>query len=271
MLVDTHCHVNMMIKDPFDVALTREQVIAAQTIVNQAQQHGITTIINVGTSLVESRNCIELARTYAPVYASIGIHPNDCTQTWRTDFDELKKLLRNKQEHKIVALGECGLDFHYPDFNKQRQLDAFKAHLECALEYALPVIVHTRQARDETLRALEPYAGELQATIHCFSEDLSFAQQVIAWKLYIGIGAPITYPKNERLRQIVTAVDLSSIVLETDAPFLPPQSLRGKQNHPQHIALIAQFIAQLRGTTHHDVAQQTTRNALTLFGIASSS
>jgi TatD DNase family protein len=264
-LIDTHCHINNMVKKEFDIPLTPADLPLAQEIIDQAAHEKISTIINVGTSVAESKNCILLAQQFSSIYASIGIHPNDCSTAWRADFDELAKLAQQKEEHKIVAIGECGLDFHYPDFNVQRQKDAFKAQIELALEHALPVVVHTRQAPDETLRVLEEYAHQLRATIHCFSEDLSFAQQVIAWNMVIGIGGTITYPKNDQLRDVVKKVDLTSIVLETDAPFLPPQIIRGQQNHPKYIATIAHYIAELRNEPFETVAAQTTQNATALF------
>lgn len=268
MLIDTHCHINMMIKKEFDVALTTQEVQAAADIIQQAADYNVTRIINVGTSLIESKNCVTLATHYQHVYAAVGIHPNDCTSSWMDDLKELAPLLRNKEQNKIVGIGETGLDRHYPDFNLPRQKDAFKAQIELALEYDLGLVVHTRDARDETLRSIEEFKGQIKrGVIHCFSEDQDFATQVIEWGLYIGIGGALTYPKNIALRDIVCNVSLDNIVLETDAPFLPPQSIRGKQNHPQQIATVADFIAHLRNEPMETVAEITTRNATRLFNI----
>ena len=257
-----------MVKNTFDTALSPEEIIHAHTIIQQAEQHDVTTIINVGTSLVESLNCIALARTYAHVWAAVGIHPNDCTSTWRADITELEKLVHNKEEHKIVAIGECGLDRHYPDYNIQRQKDAFKAQIELSLENNLALIVHTRDAADETLRSLEEFKGQIQrGIIHCFSEDQSFADTVIEFGFAIGLGGTITYPKNAALRAIASSVPLDSIVLETDAPFLPPQIIRGKQNSPEQIKTIATYLAELRQTSYEDVAERTTKSALRIFNL----
>lgn len=268
MLIDTHCHINMMVKTTFDVPLTPEQINDAQHIIAQAAQHNVTRIINVGTSLVESKNCMALAQQYPHVDAAIGIHPNDLTSTWRQEVKELAHYAQRKDELKIVAIGECGMDFHYPDYNVAQQKDAFKAQIELALEYDLALIVHTRQAPDETLRSLEEFKGQItRGVIHCFSEDQSFATTCIAWGYVLGIGGTLTYPKNNELRSIFSTIDLQHIVLETDAPFLPPQVMRGKQNHPQNIALIAQFLAELRQESVDLVAQQTTANAQQLFDL----
>jgi TatD DNase family protein len=266
MLIDTHCHINMMVKKDFDVPLTQEQINDAQKIIDQAAKHNVTRIINVGTSLIESLNCIALAKQYDGVFATVGIHPNDCTELWRTDLKEIEHLLKQKEEKKIVGVGEIGLDRHYPDYNLKRQKDAFRAQIELALKYNVAIVVHTRDARDETLRVLEEYKNELQrGIIHCFSEDQDFADDVIAMKFAIGIGGPVTYPNNDRLRQIAQQTILENIVLETDAPFLPPQEMRGKQNHPQYIELIAHYIAYLRNTSFEHIAQMTTKNAEQIF------
>ena len=268
MLIDTHCHINMMVKKEFDVVLTSEQITQAHTVVAQAAQNKVTTIINVGTSLIESKNCITLAQNNPSVFAAIGIHPNDLTNNWSADLKELVSLLKDTKKNKIVGIGECGLDFHYPEYNLQRQKDAFKAHIEITLEHNLGLIVHTRDAPDETLRCLEEFKGQItRGIIHCFSEKQDFARTVIDWGFVIGIGGIITYPKNNYLREIVSSIKLSDFVLETDAPFLPIQSMRGQQNSPQYIFNIAQYIAQLREEPLEKIAGETTANAQRIFNL----
>ncbi len=270
MLIDTHCHINMMIKKTFDTFLQKSDFSQAKQVVADAQAQGITTIINVGTSLPESLNCIALAKQLDPVFATIGIHPNDCTATWRKDLNELISLIQNKKINKIVGVGECGIDRHYPDYNLSRQQDAFKAQIDLALEHNLALVVHSRDAYDETLKILEQYNRDItRATMHCFSYDQDYANTIISWGFKLGIGGTITYPKNNALRTIVKKINLLSIVLETDAPFLPPQTIRGKQNHPEHIKTIAEFIAKLRNEPFKKIATQTTQSARQLFGLIS--
>ena len=266
MLIDTHCHMNMMVKKPFDILISEAEKKAADAIVQQAADAGVTRIINVGTSLPESLNCVELARHYPGVYAAVGLHPNDCTEQWMEDLKEIKALI--KEENKVVAIGECGVDKHYPGYNIQRQKDAFKAQVELALENDLALIVHSRDAYDETLYVLDEFAGQIKrGVIHCFSEDKAFADHAIAQNFVIGIGGPLTYPKNNELRKIFTELPLEKIVLETDAPFLAPQSIRGKQNSPAQIKTIAEFLADLRGASLEAIANQTTDNAVKLFQV----
>jgi len=266
MIIDTHCHLNMMVKKSFDTLLTKEECQSAQKIINAAKYAHISTIINVGTSLPESLNCVALAQQYACVYATVGLHPNDCTAAWQADFKEIQKLAVNKEKNNIVGIGECGMDFHYPEYNIQRQKDAFKAQIELALKHDLALIVHTRDAGHETLQVLEEFAhNNLRGTIHCFSEDLAFAETAIAWGFVLGIGGTITYPKNTILRDVVKSVGLKNIILETDAPFLPPQSLRGTENTPANLQLVAHYIAELLETSFENVTQQTTHNAHRIF------
>ncbi len=267
MLIDTHCHINMMVKSTFDTPLQESDIPHAKKIIETAHNNDVSIIINVGTRAIENQNCILLARTFNSVYATVGIHPND-SDTWQEDFELLKKWVLNKKDNKVVGIGECGIDMHYPDYNFNRQRDAFKAQIELALENNLALVIHSRDAYDETLRILEEYKNNIsRATMHCFSYDTAFAQAVIEWNFVLGIGGTLTYPKNQELRNCVTNIDLKNIVLETDAPFLPPQAIRGKQNHPQEIKTIAKFLADLRGETFDNIAHETTDNALKLFGL----
>jgi TatD DNase family protein len=228
----------------------------------------VDLIINVGTSRVESDNCVTLAQDFTHVYAAIGTHPNDATDSWKADTAHYKKLAKFKYDNKIVAIGEIGLDYHYPNYNKQLQYDVFKAQIEIALEFDLALIIHTRDAHDETLTILEEYKHQgIRGVIHCFSEDVPFAKHAQELGFMLGIGGTITYPKNELLRDVCKAMPLSSLILETDAPFLPPQPLRGTQNSPTNIPMIAQYLADLKGVTLQDVASSTTNNARTLFTI----
>lgn len=268
MLIDTHSHINIMVKNSFDTLMQTEDFINSRNIVLEAATNNVTKLINVGTSLIESKNCIALASRFENVFAAIGIHPNDLTADWKKDLNDLKKDLQNKKRNKIVAIGECGMDKHYSDFNLQRQEDAFKAQIELALENNLAIIVHSRDAYDETLKILEEFKKDVKrGVIHCFSEDLNFAQTTISWGFVIGIGGTLTYPKNNVLREVAKIISLKDIVLETDAPFLPPQIMRGQKNHPKNILIIAKYLAELRNEEFELIAKQTTENALRVFEI----
>lgn len=265
MFVDTHCHINMMTKKTFDRHIDHNDLLQAQLIVSQALENNVGTIINVGTSIIENYNCIAIAQKFDCVYATVGIHPNDIND-WRADLRQIKQWITSKEKNKIVAIGECGIDRHYPGYDLQKQKDVFKAQIEYALEYDLALVVHSRDAYDETLSVLEEYRHSIKrAVMHCFSYDTSFAKTVIEWSFMIGIGAAVTYPKNETLREVVRQITSKHIVLETDAPFLPLQTMRGKQNHPQYIKDIAAYVSTLCSESVDTIETVTTQNAYTLF------
>jgi len=258
-----------MIKNKFNVPLAASQMPAGQQIAQEAEQFGVTYIINVGTSVVESENCIMLARHIKNNYATVGIHPNDCSKNWLNDFKKIEKFTENKKKHNIIGVGETGLDYHYPNHNKQRQKDAFKAHVELSLEHQLPLVIHTRDAGNDTLEILQPYKKEnIKGVFHCFSQDQTFANYAInELNFLIGIGGVVTYPKNDQLRNIVATIGLDNIILETDAPYMPPQIIRGKKNHPKYIRTIAEYLAGFLESDFKTVEKKTTENALELFAL----
>ncbi len=266
MLIDTHCHLNMMVKKKFETPLTSSELSQTKTIIDEAKKNGVDKLITIGTSVIESKNSVKISQKYSSVYATVGIHPTDCKTEWHSDLQKIKKLIREKEHFKIVGIGECGIDLHYPDYDILCQRDAFRAQIDLALEHNLALVIHTRDAFEETWKILDQYKGEInRGVLHCFSEDLSFAQHFIDQGYVIGITGAITYPKNETLRDIVRVVPLENIILETDAPFLPPQHIRGKQNHPREIKTIAQKVAEVRNISFEEVAKQTTKNADRVF------
>ena len=271
MLIDTHCHIPMIVQhqkldSDTTIPLKETEIHQVQEVINDAKHAGVTLLITIGTNVIESTNCCLLASRYKEIYASVGLYPHECTDSWQHDLYDIKKLIDSNE--KIIAIGECGLDYHRPSYNKARQHDAFKAHIEVALQYKKALVIHTLDASDDTWNIVESYKHNLKrAVFHCFSENLDFAQEVVSRGYYIGIPCTITYPKNEKLRTIVSTCGLNSVVLETDAPYIPPQHVRGKLNHPRNIAVTAQYIAQLLEISLDDVAQTTTKNAKRLFGL----
>ncbi|HEX2977834.1 MAG TPA: TatD family hydrolase [Candidatus Babeliales bacterium] len=266
ILCDTHCHINIMVKKTFDTPLLPEHFPLAKTIIDQAAEAGVNRIINVGTSFIESQNCVLLAQHFPNCFAAVGIHPNDATENWRADLEKIEKLIIADNEKNIVAIGECGLDFHYPDFDRARQEDAFRAQIELALKYDRALIVHTRDAAYETLAIIDEFRDRnLRGVIHCFSEDMKFAQEVMKRDFFIGIGGPLTYPKNNALREVFLNVPLERILLETDAPYLPPQEIRGKQNSPAQLKTIAKFLSALRNCPVTTISESINKNCAHLF------
>lgn len=273
MFVDTHCHLNLMTEQPYkfiNQPLSSSHLEVIKQLVLRANAAGVAHLVNVGTSILESWQSLTIAHAFDCVYATIGIHPTDCASyegTLKEAHTQMLKMLEQDKPHKkIVGVGEIGLDFYHKPYDVDRQKDFLRMQLEFALEHNLPIVFHVREAGDEFLRFIEEYVKHsFKAVIHCFQQDQSFANQVIEWGFYVGCDAPITYPKNASLAEVFKKIPLASIVLETDAPFLPPQHLRGKQNTPETIPLIAQALAALQGIDSETVAHVTTANAHKLF------
>lgn len=269
MLIDTHCHLEMMVQHSLISTLSPEQYQTIQSVVNEAEKNFVKNLITIGTTYERSLQGIAIAQKNPGVFSAIGIHPCDITPTWNDDIKKLKELAAQKQFHKIVGIGETGLDFYHPGFNIEQQKEVFRAQIELALEYDLALVVHSRNAIDETLKILQEYQeSPLRGIIHCFSESLAIARDIQKLNFMMGIAAIITYPKNQYLRDIVREFELSNMVLETDSPFLPPQALRGKQNSPAQVRTVADYIAtEILNVPFEKVADKTTNNAKQIFKI----
>jgi len=274
MLIDTHCHLNIMASKQPEERLTPELLASIAPIIEKVVSAGVTKMVTVGTSLAESYNCIAVAERYpSQVAATIGVHPCDVAGVDPEDMITQMSDMLSVHKSAIVAIGEIGLDYYHLPHDKEAQKRIFSAQLELAAQHHLPVVIHIRdglleKAGNHALTLLRACRKRLKTgVIHCFSLDKKAAQEVISWGWYIGIDGPITYPKNQQLRDIVAAVPLSGLVLETDAPFLPPQEFRGKPNCPSNLVHVAQAIAQARKISYEEVAAATTKNARRLYGL----
>jgi TatD DNase family protein len=268
-MIDTHCHINIMVQKQPDQLMTEEILAQCDAIVVRAHTAGVQRLITVGTSVAESRNCILLAQRYSTVSATVGVHPCDSVTeegplAVGQILSQLEQLLSTAEQH-IVAIGEIGLDYYHQPFDAAHQKEVFVAQLELAVRWNKPVVVHIRDAGADALCILRQYKDRLRGVVHCFSLDLAAAEELISWGWMIGIDGPITYPKNSALRDIVARMPLEGLLLETDAPFLPPQSMRGKQNCPSFLGIIAEEIARLKGVMYEEVVAITTINAQKLF------
>ncbi|MFA5998946.1 MAG: TatD family hydrolase [Candidatus Babeliales bacterium] len=273
MLIETHCHMNLMFRDfskndQFK-PLTPQEIEVCKNILDQAKDNQVEIVINVGTNLVESLLCIEIAKHFENCFATIGLHPNDADEVWPLTIQKFKHLLVQKKDLKIVGIGECGIDKHYPDYDLERQQDVFHEQIQLALENNLALIVHSRDADQETYQVLAQYKNEpnLKGTIHCFSSDENYAQKYIDLGFVLGVGGTVTYPKNKILRDVAKSIPLEKIIFETDAPFLPPQIIRGKPNTPAQIKTIAEFVAELRNEPLEKVMEVTAQTTKNLFGL----
>lgn len=253
-LIDTHCHLDMSA-----YAADCEAVLA------RALAAGVSRIISVGIDLASSRRAIELAEQYPGVYATVGVHPHNVAELSAADYAELRGLCRHA---KVVAYGEIGLDYvkNYAPVSLQKE--HFRRQVALAGELQLPVVVHDREAHDEIMEILEGAAPfPAGGVMHCFSGDGAFARRVLALGFHISIPGVVTFAKAEMLQQAVREIPLGSLVLETDGPFLAPVPYRGKRNEPRLLLFTAQKVAELKGISLAEVALQTTRNAVRLFGL----
>ncbi len=219
--------------------------------------------VNVGADVRSSRASLELARVHSHVFAACGVHPHDAKDYCAEVEVELVELLRGGG----VAVGECGLDFYRDLSPREAQQRAFRSQLRLASRLDLPVILHQRDAWAEFLEILKQ-EGPLRGVVHAFSGDAAAARQVVDLGLHIGIGGPLTYPKNRSLREAVGAIPIHRLLVETDAPYLPPQPFRGKRNDPLKVRLVVLELAQLLSLRPEDLAERCWENACRLLGIA---
>lgn len=252
-IIDTHCHIYYP-----DFATDWEQMLA------RAEQNGVRGMVVVGADLASSRQAVELASRYQQIYCTVGIHPHDVLQADAATISEIRQLALASS--KCVAIGEIGLDFYRDRAPRDVQRTVYDHFLQLALELDKPVVIHDRDAHQETLAQIKA-AGVTKGVMHCFSGDTDFARQCLEQGLYISIPGTITYPANQQLREVVQAVPMERLLLETDCPYLPPVPHRGKRNEPAYTRITAEKVAELKGLTLEDVGRITTMNAGRLFSI----
>lgn len=256
-IIDTHAHLNFSQFHP-----------DLEVVIGQAWEAGLVAIINVGTDLATSNESANLASRYANIYATVGLHPH-YADNWEEQFDGLKQLVR---QPKVVAVGEIGLDYFRNLSAHDRQLAAFTAQLDLALQVQKPVVLHCRDAYTEMLTLLESdyiprLDGRLPGVIHSFAAGPAYAQRFLKLGFYIGINNLITYPQSASLVEAVKVIGLDRIILETDCPFLPPIHLKGRRCQPNHVVDVARKIAEIKDIPISEVEAVTTRNAQTLFNL----
>lgn len=226
----------------------------------------IGNLVNVGASLSTSKSSIALAEEYSPVYAAIGVHPEDAAQI---NDDALQWLEHSASHPKVVAIGEIGLDYHYMNYEKELQQYAFLEQLKLAGRVGLPVIIHSRDACEDTLKLIRRAAsfltGPVPGVIHCFSYSTQTALAYVEMGYYIGIGGVVTFANSKKLKEVVKNVPLSHLVLETDCPYLSPVPNRGKRNSSLNLPYVVEEISRLTGISADRIIETTTQNARRLY------
>jgi TatD DNase family protein len=247
MFVDTHAHLQWR---SFDNDL--------KDVLERAKENRVIRIVNIGFDLAGCVKGVKLAEKHRELYATVGIHPHDAKTLNDKTLDKLRELAANP---KVLAIGEIGLDYYRNLSPREVQRQAFETQLCLAEELGLPVVIHDREAHEDILQTLLRFKGKVKGIMHCFSGDKEMAQQCLDLGFKISFNGTITYPKNRELREIAKGIDLKSILLETDCPFLAPQEVRGKRNEPSYLPIIAREIANLKGVNVDDLAEATTSNA----------
>jgi TatD DNase family protein len=285
-LIDTHCHLEMDAFDP-----DREDVI------RRAKDAGLEAIITIGSDLKGNIGGLELSQRYDFIYSSVGFHPHDAKDFTEEIFEQIKEWVKeyriketnpplppftkggtggitdvehrtqnNERNPKVVAIGEIGLDYHYDNSPREIQREVFMKQLQFAKEIDLPVIIHSREAKKDTLDIIKR-SGVKKGVFHCFSGDMEMAEKVTGMGFYISIAGPVTFRNAKKLQEIAGAIHDDYLLIETDAPYLTPEPYRGKRNEPAYLVQTAKAVAELRGISFDDIARITTLNAKRLFRI----
>jgi TatD DNase family protein len=253
-LFDTHVHLH------------HERLAGeVDTVVARARQAGVTRLLCVAYDLESSRASVDIARRFEGVWATVGVHPHDARPLDDAAQAELEALA---SDERVAAIGEIGLDFYRDLSPRETQGAAFEAQLELAGRAELPVVIHSREAHDQTQEMLDRWIPKLKGVVmHCFSGSVELARWYTERGVHLGIDGPVTYPKSTRLEEIARGIPDELLLLETDAPYLPPQSHRGKRNEPAYLVEIAARVAEVRGVEVESLARQTTANALRFLGL----
>jgi len=252
MFIDTHCHLDF---PEFD--RDRDEAI------RRAKEQGIDAMINIGSSLEGTKKSLQLARQYDFIYATAGIHPHEAD---KFDKKEENALIEFLKKEKFVAMGEIGLDY-YKNYSKpENQRRLFKSLLKCAKEYNLPLVIHSRNAQEDTLKILKD-VWPVEAVVHCFSGGEDFLKECLQLGFLVSFTCNITYRKADDLRKLVKVSPLDRLLLETDSPFLPPEEFRGRRNEPFYVKFLAGEIARIKEVDMDEVARVTTDNARKFFKI----
>lgn len=254
MIFDTHAHYE---DEKFD--LDREELLASMRV------HGIDKIVNVGSSLETVKKSINLAEKYDFIYAAAGVHPSEIECLDEDGFVWLKEQAKHP---KIVAVGEIGLDYYWDKEKdvQEKQRRWFRRQLALAKEIRLPVIIHSRDAAEDTLTIMkEAHTMQIPGVIHCFSYSVQMAEEYVRMGYYIGVGGVVTFKNAKKLKEVVEKIPLDYLLLETDCPYMAPEPFRGKRNSSLYLPYVVKKIAEIKGITEQEVIDVTERNARKMY------
>lgn len=250
MFIDTHCH------------LSKEDYDDIEEVIKNAKDNKVNYLLISGCDKKSIKESLEIANKYENIYLELGYHPSETRTTTDKDLEELKELVKNNK--KVIAIGEIGLDYHWDKDNKEEQKQLFKKQIELAKELNLPIVIHSRDAFQDTFDILKE--SKYKGVIHCFSGNIENAKLYLSLGFYIGIGGVLTF-KNTNLKETVKAIPDDKILLETDSPYLAPTPHRGEKNEPKYIPLIAEELSKIKDKSIEEIARITTENAIKIFNI----
>ena len=250
MFIDSHCHLSCDDYENID------------DVVKNAKENKVEYLIVSGYDLKNNKEILKYADLYDNVYLTIGFHPSEANITSDKDLEDLKNIVKNNK--KIIGIGEIGLDYHWDKDNKEKQKELFKKQIEIAKEFDLPIVVHSRDAFQDTYDILKE--ANHRGVIHCFSGNIENARMYTKLGYYFGIGGVITF-KNSNLKDTVKEIPINRILLETDSPYLAPTPYRGEKNEPKYIPIIASCLADSLGIKVEEVGSITSNNVAVLYNI----
>ncbi len=254
MLVDSHCHLNLMSQD--DYGMDTSQLVA------RARDAGVGCMLCVGTNDESSRRAIDIADQYDDVYASAGIHPSE-----KLDQEpEVVDLVTLADHPRVIAIGETGLDYYYNESGLDVMRQRFKTHIQAAKQAKKPLIIHTRDAREDTIKIMQDEnAAEIGGVMHCFTETIEMARQAMEMGFYISFSGIVTFKNAKELQQVAKEIPLEKILIETDSPYLAPMPYRGKKNVPEYVRYVAEKIAEIKELSYDQVVEATSNNFFKCF------
>jgi TatD DNase family protein len=257
MLVDSHCHLDRIDLTPYDGDLEKA--------VQAAVDRGIDRMLCIGIDLNNAPTVVAIAEKFANIYASVGIHPLDISD----DICSQQALIALADHPKVVAIGETGLDYYYSAERKEDQQRSFVQHLKASASTGKPTIVHTRDAREDTIKLIAEHgSAEVGGVLHCFTESWAMAEAALDMGYYISFSGIITFKNAAELREVVSRVPIERLLVETDSPYLAPVPYRGKKNEPKYVLEVAECVAEIKGLSLQEVARQTTANFERLFSLS---
>ncbi|WP_379971438.1 TatD family hydrolase [Ectobacillus sp. sgz5001026] len=254
MLFDTHAHLN-----------DEQYAEDVEQVIENAREAGVTNLVVVGFDQVTIPKAIQLAENYDFIYAAVGWHPVDAIDMTPEHLQWIEQLAAHP---KVVALGEMGLDYHWDKSPKDVQQEVFRQQIRLARKVRLPIIIHTRDAIEDTVTILkEEHAEDVGGIMHCFSGSVETAKICVDMNFLISLGGPVTFKNAKKPKEVAAEIPIEKLLIETDCPYLAPHPYRGKRNEPAYVKRVAEEIALLKGLTYEDVALITSENAKRFFGI----